>query len=60
MGATTRGGRLPTKRIFDTVVLTTLSLHLFWHGIVKPWGARWATTKDGWQGLVGAAAVQAS
>jgi hypothetical protein len=51
---------LPTKRIFDTVVLTTLSLHLFWHGIVKPWGARWATTKDGWQGLVGAAAVQAS
>lgn len=49
-----------TKRIFDGIVLTTLSLHLAWHGLVKPWGARWATQENGWKSLVGSAAVQAS
>ncbi len=60
MGACPPGGpQLPTKRIFDLVILSTLALQLAWHGLVKPWGAHHAGT-GGAMGLVGSAAVQAS
>lgn len=56
-----RGGTgLPTKRIFDLIVITGLALHLAWGGLVKPFGRRWASQKQGVASVVGEALVRAN
>lgn len=53
---------MPTKRIFDLVVISALSLHLAWRGLVRPWGQHWMSGAhgQGWQQLVGEVAVRAA
>ena len=53
---------MPTKRIFDLVIISSLSLHLAWRGLVKPWGQHWLSGAhgQGWQRTIGEVAVRAA
>ena len=53
---------VPTKRIFDMVVITSLSLHLAWRGLVRPWGQHLLAGHhgSGWQQTLGEVAVRAA
>lgn len=52
---------MPTKRMFDAIVIVSLGVHVVMNTLVKPWGAyraKHAATRAGQ--LVGEVAVRAS